>query len=525
MATVPVRMTASDGVFRSHEFARLRPNVRTNSTHCDTAAFCRCRAGASPVDSRRGAGLTLSRALCLTSLIQGLVVIRTLMFLAVAAGMAVGLWRFWPSPALAPSAMTAPQKTGVQPTRETASTAESVSASLVAEVPLVTAAVEAVDGIPSGTAQSTVTQASAETSPNETTAPFDSSEPLPPGVEFPEGPQILQTADASPSRIGPVAPPRLLSTNARPLEPLAATAESEFAPLLMGDDLAGWVAQDGKPEAWSLAEDVLRCNRATGGWLRTEQEYSDFELLFDVRLSAGANTGVAFRFPAEGSPTIGGFEIQLIDDSAAKYTDLRPDQRTGSVYYQMPPLQECRLPVNAWAAVRLLVLGSRIRVEIDGVVVNEVDLNQLPAGEAQHPLRSRPPVGHVGFQSSAQAVEFRNIRMHDLATRHESGLALVDLEVGAGEVCPAGARVNVEYSGRLTDGREFDSSYERGEPVTLPLTAVIPGWQAGIPGMRVGGRRKLVVPAALAYGDAGVKDLIPPGATLVFEVELRGIER
>ena len=89
-----------------------------------------------------------------------------------------------------------------------------------------------------------------------------------------------------------------------------------------------------------------------------------------------------------------------------------------------------------------------------------------------------------------------------------------------------GNMVAVHYTGWLTDGSKFDSSRDRGEVYIFPLGRgqVIAGWDEGVAGMKVGGRRKLVIPAALGYGDAGNSGVIPPRATLVFDVELCGVK-
>jgi FKBP-type peptidyl-prolyl cis-trans isomerase FkpA len=108
-----------------------------------------------------------------------------------------------------------------------------------------------------------------------------------------------------------------------------------------------------------------------------------------------------------------------------------------------------------------------------------------------------------------------------------TGLQYADLKIGTGPAAHAGQRVAVHYTGWLKgrlgmEGKKFDSSRDRNEPFLfmLGMGEVIAGWDEGVQGMRVGGHRKLIVPAALGYGAKGAGDSIPPGATLVFEVEL-----
>ena len=105
-------------------------------------------------------------------------------------------------------------------------------------------------------------------------------------------------------------------------------------------------------------------------------------------------------------------------------------------------------------------------------------------------------------------------------------LEITDVSVGDGAEAASGDVVSVHYVGvSHSTGQEFDASWNRGEPLRFPLGAgrVIPGWDQGVAGMRVGGRRKLVIPPQLAYGDRGAGDVIKPGETLVFVVDLVGV--
>lgn len=140
--------------------------------------------------------------------------------------------------------------------------------------------------------------------------------------------------------------------------------------------------------------------------------------------------------------------------------------------------------------------GKAQRVTVDGATGNVKDMLEIPP-----------------FKYPGDPVEGKP---------HEtpSGLKYFELREGTGEAPATTSTVKVHYSGWTLDGKKFDSSVDRGQPATFPLSGVIKGWTEGVGGMKVGGKRKLVIPYNLAYGEAGRGAQIPPKATLIFDVEL-----
>jgi FKBP-type peptidyl-prolyl cis-trans isomerase FkpA/FKBP-type peptidyl-prolyl cis-trans isomerase FklB len=156
----------------------------------------------------------------------------------------------------------------------------------------------------------------------------------------------------------------------------------------------------------------------------------------------------------------------------------------------------------------------------DGVLnrQRQVDL-QAYMPKIQEMQRARASVVAAAEQKAGQAV-LDKAAAEKGATKTASGLVMVPIKVGTGAAPKATDRVKVHYHGTLADGAVFDSSVQRGEPATFPLNGVIPCWTEGLQLMKVGGKSRLVCPAAIAYGDRGAPPRIKPGSTLTFEVEL-----
>lgn len=184
----------------------------------------------------------------------------------------------------------------------------------------------------------------------------------------------------------------------------------------------------------------------------------------------------------------------------------------------------------------LYALGLALARELQVFNLNPTEAEQVKRGFADA-LSGRKPVVELeayGPKIQALAQARRATQAKDFldkaakekgAVKTESGLVYTSIKEGSGASPKAADTVKVHYRGTLTDGREFDSSYARNAPAEFPLGGVIKCWTEGVAKMKVGGKAKLVCPAAIAYGDRGAGNMIPPGATLVFEVELLEVKK
>ena len=203
-----------------------------------------------------------------------------------------------------------------------------------------------------------------------------------------------------------------------------------------------------------------------------------------------------------------------------------------------PPAKPSKTDPQALRAV-----GLSIAQQLKVFDLSSAELDQVLKGirdgvtgkAAFEPAAMQPRIQALFQARTAQAAEKekgRSAGVVDAAAKEKgaektaSGLVYVPLREGTGASPAATDKVKVNYRGTLVDGKEFDSSYARGQPAEFPLNGVIPCWTEGLQKMKVGGRAKLVCPPGLAYGDRGAPGgAIPPGATLVFEVELLEIAK
>lgn len=175
------------------------------------------------------------------------------------------------------------------------------------------------------------------------------------------------------------------------------------------------------------------------------------------------------------------------------------------------------------AIVALVVLCAVIYLSQRPAIQKAESTEQAQKAAAAKPA-STPPPPPAGKSAKSDATKSTSDNDIPKTVDH---LIKKDIKVGTGEEAKSGDTVTVNYRGTLTDGSQFDSSYDRNEPFSFQLGAgnVIKGWDEGVQGMKVGGKRQLIIPSDLGYGAQGMPPKIPGGATLVFEVELLKVEK
>jgi len=183
--------------------------------------------------------------------------------------------------------------------------------------------------------------------------------------------------------------------------------KGEWRPLFNGRDLAGWT---GDTRGYVPENGNLVCR--PGGNVYTEQEFADFRLSFEFKLTPGANNGLGIRAPLTGDAAYVGMEIQILDDSADQYRNLKPYQYHGSIYGVVPAKRGFQKPVGEWNTEEVIAKGKHITVMLNGTAIVDADIDKAltPATMDQHPGLKREK-GHIGFLGHDSVVWFRNIRI------------------------------------------------------------------------------------------------------------------
>lgn len=189
--------------------------------------------------------------------------------------------------------------------------------------------------------------------------------------------------------------------------------EIGYRSLFNGSDLAGWEGAGAPAEkCWQVKDGLLQCTGAPGPWLRSKEEFGDFDLRLEYQVSAGGNSGVYVRVPADGNhhreneqAPPAGVEVQVLDDDAPQHKDLKDYQYSGSVYDIAGATRHVMKPPGEWNTLEINARGQSIVVTHNGVVVVDLDPEKFPL------ITLRQTRGFLGLQNHSTLVKFRNLRL------------------------------------------------------------------------------------------------------------------
>ncbi len=182
---------------------------------------------------------------------------------------------------------------------------------------------------------------------------------------------------------------------------------------LLATGLIGWQQIEGQEGSWHFEDGVLYTEGEGGGWLSTLRQYDNFALSLEFRVLPGGNSGVFIRAPHEGNPAYTGMEIQILDDSADQWSDLRPYQYAASIYDVQAPAERLSRPAGEWQTMVIVARGPHVQVGLNGVKVIDTDVTCYPHKLQTHPGLKRER-GYIGLQNHGSRTEFRNIRIREL---------------------------------------------------------------------------------------------------------------
>lgn len=194
---------------------------------------------------------------------------------------------------------------------------------------------------------------------------------------------------------------------------VAACGCTADTPLFNGKDLTGWV-EVGSAGSWSVRDGVLRCSgrKDDYAWLSTDRKYGDFSLTLDWRIEPGVNAGIFLRAPdRKGRTSLKGFEVQMKEDRAdADLTDV-----SGAVFRRIHAAGRFSKPPGQWNHYRITCAGRQLRIELNGQVVSDTDMDTVEPLDKDPPMRDVPDQGYIGLQNHGDPVEFRNVRIREIS--------------------------------------------------------------------------------------------------------------
>lgn len=195
---------------------------------------------------------------------------------------------------------------------------------------------------------------------------------------------------------------------------LLAADDDGFTSLFDGKTLTGW---KGAVDGYLVEDGAIVCDPKKGGFLYTDKEYGDFVLKLEFQLTAGANNGIGIRTPMGGDPAYVGMELQVLDDGAAQYKNLKEYQYHGSIYGVVPSKRGHQKPVGEWNTQEVTVKGKQVKVVLNGETIVDADIEKASTPKTvdgnKHPGLEREK-GYICFCGHGAKVSFRNIRIKEL---------------------------------------------------------------------------------------------------------------
>jgi hypothetical protein len=202
-------------------------------------------------------------------------------------------------------------------------------------------------------------------------------------------------------------------------EILAAVGDDDYTSIFNGKDFSGW---SGPVDQYQIVDGALRCRQGSGGTIYTDKDYSDFSVRFEYKLPVAGNNGLAIRYPRFGNPAYDGMcELQVLDNSAEQYENLKDYQFHGSAYGMVPAHRGYQRAVGEWNFQEVRVYGSHIEVELNGTVILNSDLSAIEQSidGQDHPGRTLS-TGAFGFAGHNDPVEFKNIKIYSASGNSSS---------------------------------------------------------------------------------------------------------
>jgi len=200
------------------------------------------------------------------------------------------------------------------------------------------------------------------------------------------------------------------------LATLGSACAGELVNLFNGKDFTNWGGPGKTEKDGYLVKDGTITSTPKCRFLQTKKEYSNYVLHFEFKLTPGANNGLGIHYPGKGDPAYTGMEIQILDNTHPKWAKLKDYQYHGGLYTLVAPKKGHLKPVGEWNKEVVTVDGAKVKVELNGTVIMEANLDEINKSKPKHEGAKRRK-GHIAFCGHGDIVSFKNIKIKELAAK------------------------------------------------------------------------------------------------------------